>query len=112
MRGKTNAPVEFGAKAAISLVDGFAIVEHLSWDAFNETTTLIDSIERYGAREGFYPERILADKIYRTRESLLFCKAKGIRMSGPKLGRPSKDQREYRKQCLLEKGGSRRKKTP
>jgi IS5 family transposase len=103
VRGKANAPVEFGAKVAISLVDGFAIVEHLSWDAFNETTTLIDSIERYRKREGFYPERILADKIYRTRESLSFCKANGIRMSGPKLGRPPKDQQEYRKQCLIER---------
>ncbi len=103
VRGKANAPVEFGAKVAISLVDGFAIVEHLSWDAFNETTTLIDSIERYRKREGFYPERILADKIYRTRESLSFCKANEIRMSGPKLGRPPKDQQEYRKQCLIER---------
>jgi len=103
VRGKANAPVEFGAKVAISLVDGFAIIEHLSWDAFNETTTLIDSIERYRKREGFYPERILADKIYRTRESLSFCKANGIRMSGPKLGRPPKDQQEYRKQCLIER---------
>lgn len=103
VRGKTNAPVEFGAKVAISLVDGYAIVEHLSWDAFNEATTLIDSIERYREREGFYPERILADKIYRTRELISFCKANGIKMSGPKLGRPPKDQEEYRKQCLVER---------
>lgn len=106
VRGKTNAPVEFGAKVAISMVEGFAIVEHLSWDAFNEMTTLIDSIERYREREGVYPERILADKIYRTRDVLLFCKANGIRMSGPKLGRPPKDKMEYRKQCLLERAES------
>ena len=106
VRGKTNAPVEFGAKVAISMVNGFAMVEHLSWDAYNEMTTLIDSIERYRDREGVYPERILADKIYRTRDVLSFCKKNGIRMSGPKLGRPSKDKTEYREQCLLERAES------
>lgn len=43
VQGKTNAPVEFGAKLAIRMVDGYATVEHLSWDAFNEMTTLIGS---------------------------------------------------------------------
>ena len=103
IRGKANAPVEFGAKVAISMVDGYAMVERLSWNAFNETTTLIDTIERYRAREGVYPERILADKIYRTRETLSYCKKHGIRMSGPKLGRPPADKNEYYKQCLLAK---------
>ncbi len=103
VRGKANASVELGAKVAISMVDGFAMVEHLSWDAFNEVTTLIDSIERYREREGFYPERVLGDKIYRTREVLSYCKGKGIRISGPKLGRPPKDKAEYRAQCLLER---------
>ena len=31
----------------------------------------------------------LADQIYRTRDNRSFCKSKGIRLSGPKLGRPS-----------------------
>jgi len=31
------------------------------------------------------------DKIYRTRANRAFCKAHGIRMSGPPLGRPPKD---------------------
>ena len=103
VRGKTNAPVEFGAKVAISMVDGYARIERLSWDPFNETTTLIDSIERYRLREGAYPERILADKIYRTRETLAYCKKHGIRMSGPKLGRPPADKNEFRAQCLAER---------
>ncbi|MQN00975.1 MAG: transposase [bacterium LCO1.1] len=33
----------------------------------------------------------LADQIYRTRENRKFCKENGIRLSGPKLGRPSKE---------------------
>ena len=33
--------------------------------------------------------RQLADQIYRTRDNRNFCKLHGIRLSGPKLGRPS-----------------------
>ncbi len=40
-------------------------------------------------RTGHYPERLLADPIYRTRDNRKFCKLHGIRLSGPKLGRPS-----------------------
>ena len=103
VRGKPNASAEFGAKVAVSVVSGYNRVEKFSWDAFNESTTLIDTIETYNLREGVYPARILADKIYRTREVLRFCKEHEIRISGPKLGRPPKDKTAYRAQCLQEK---------
>ena len=45
VRGKANAPVEFGAKVSISMVDGFAAIERLSWDAYNEGTTLQEKME-------------------------------------------------------------------
>ena len=48
--------------------------------------------ERFRAREGHYPSRILADKIYRNRENLSYCRAHGIRLSGPALGRPKKSE--------------------
>ena len=32
----------------------------------------------------------MADKIYRNRENLSYCKERGIRLSGPTLGRPRK----------------------
>ncbi len=89
IRGKARTNVEFGAKINLSVVNGFTNVEQLSWDAFNE---FIDSVERYLDRYGYYPEAILADKIYRTRENLRFCKLCGIRLSGPSLGRPSFDE--------------------
>ena len=47
---------------------------------------------RYRERYGCYPERILADKIYRNRQTLVFCKEHGIRLSGPALGKPPKNQ--------------------
>ena len=103
VRGKANASVEFGAKVAIGVVNGFVTVEHLAWEAYNESTTLIDSIEKYKQDTGHYPKRILADKIYRTRENLQYCKEHGIRMNGPKLGRPPKCLKVYAAQCRLER---------
>ena len=66
--------VEFGAKVAISLENGMSRMEKLSWDAFNESETLIESTERYFVRNRCYPEVILADKIYRNRKNISFCK--------------------------------------
>lgn len=37
------------------------------------------------------PERILADKIYRNRNNLAYCREHRIRLSGPSLGRPKKN---------------------
>lgn len=88
VRGKAGASVEFGAKVAISLENGYSRIEKLSWDPFNEAGTLIESVERYKSRNGSYPEAVLADRIYRNRDNLTFCKKHGIRLSGPKLGRP------------------------
>lgn len=90
VRGKLNASVEFGAKLDISIdTDGYARIEKTSFDAYNESGCLKKAAERYKERTGHYPERILADQIYRTRENRSFCKEHGIRLSGPKLGRPN-----------------------
>jgi len=97
VRGKARANVEFGAKLAISVVNGYVFREHLSWDNYNEGNTLQAAVENYRARFGFYPKAVLADQIYRTRENLRYCKENGIRLSGPQLGRPSTDQQEQKK---------------
>ena len=99
VRGKQNAPVEFGAKVGMSDIDGFLRIEFLSWDAFNECHTLQDSVEAYRKAYGHYPERVLADTIYRTRDNLRYCKKHGIHLNGPRLGKPPKDP-EIRKQEL------------
>lgn len=91
VRGKAKAPTEFGAKLDISVADGFVRLEHQSFDAYNEAETLQEVVERYHERTGHYPERVLADKIYRNRSNLVFCKKHHIRLSGPALGRPSKN---------------------
>lgn len=66
-------------------------MEKLSWDNFNESSTLTSAVEAYVERYGCYPEAILADQIYRNRENLRYCKQHGIRLSGPSLGRPKKE---------------------
>jgi len=103
VRGKANAAVEFGAKIEVALVGGYARVEDLRWDAFNEGGTLQDSVERFKEATGHYPERILADKLFRTRDNLQYCKDHGIHLNGPRLGRPPKDIAIYREQRQQER---------
>ena len=88
VRGKANAPVEFGAKINISLVKGFVFLEDISWEAFNEGTRLMDTVERYKKRFGFYPEKVAADKIYCNRENRKKLKLLNITLCAKPLGRP------------------------
>ena len=90
VRGKAKSKVEFGAKVSLSLVNGFGFVHRISWDNYNEAGDLIEQIKAYKRRFGFYPKSVHADKIYRNRENLKYCKEHGIRLSGPPLGRPRK----------------------
>lgn len=103
VRGKKPVGTEFGAKIAVSMEDGYARIEKFSFDAFNEATTLIESCERYKERHGHYPERVLADKIYRNRANLQYCGENEIHLNGPKLGRPPKDRILYETQKRLER---------
>ena len=102
VRGKQNAEVEFGAKVEMSVVDGFLRIEDLRWDAFNESTTLKQSVEAYRKAYGHYPARVLADMIFRTRENLKYCKEHRIHLNGPKLGKPFTDPAEAKKHKKLE----------
>ena len=99
VRGKSKTPTEFGAKLDLSIDNAvMARIEKQSFDAYNESDVLIGAAENYHQRTGSYPQRILADKIYRNRKNLTFCKEHGIRLSGPALGRPKKDPAADKKQ--------------
>jgi len=91
VRGKSRAPVEFGAKVSISLINGYNFIDRLGWDAYNEESELIPAVEAYKKRYGCYPERVLADQLYRNTNNRKYCKKHGIRLSGPRLGRPPKE---------------------
>lgn len=103
VRGKAKTPTEFGAKLDLSIDDyGMARIERQSFDAYNESDVLTGAIERYRERTGHYPERVLADTIYRNRNNLAYCRLHGIRLSGPALGRPKKDRAEGKKQEYID----------
>lgn len=98
VRGKVSKPTEFGAKLHLSVDEyGFARIEYLSFDAYNEGPMLIQALEAYKYHHGCYPERVLVDQIYRTRPNIAFCQKNGIRISGPRLGRPAKNDEIRRK---------------
>ena len=101
VRGKASAPVEFGAKISVSKIGRFAFLDRLGWDAYNESEHLKPVIEHYRERYGCYPESVHVDTISgrrvprtcgkrrnRTRENRRYCSERGIRISGPPLGRP------------------------
>lgn len=102
VRGKARHKTEFGAKIGTSMIDGLAVPETISWDAYNESSDLIRHVENYYRRFGFYPEAVLADNIYGTQNNRTFLQSKGIRFAGKPLGRPKKmtgeNQDEIRKE--------------
>jgi transposase, IS5 family len=95
VRGKTRNKTEFGAKLHLSLVDGFAFIDHLQWEAYNEGTWLLDSVSKYKLRYGCYPKEVLADQIYCNRENRRQLKELGIRLLAKPLGRPPAVNQEH-----------------
>ena len=88
VRGKVKNKVEFGAKINVTLANGFAFLDDLCWDAFNEGTRLIKYVEQYHTRFGYYPKEILADQIYCNRENRMQLKLLNIKLLAKPLGRP------------------------
>ena len=100
VRGKAGKSVEFGAKLSASYFEGYVFLDRMSWDNFNESGDLKAQVEAYYSFTGYYPESVHADRIYRTRENRAWCKEKGIRISGPPLGRPPANvSKEKKKQA-------------
>ena len=88
VRGKAGKAVEFGAKLSASYFYGYVFLDRISWNNFNESGDLKAQIESFKNYTGYYPESVHVDKIYRTRENRTWCKERGVRISGPPLGRP------------------------
>lgn len=107
VRGKAGKKYEFGQKVSTSVINGYTFIERQSFDNFNEGTTLKESVERYKTCFGYYPEAVLADKLYRNRENLRYCKEHNIRLSGPPLGRPRKQDDKLLKQLTRQDSSER-----
>jgi hypothetical protein len=88
-RGKAKARVEFGAKIEVTLFNGFAFMDELSWDAFHEGNRLMGYVEKWRQRFGYYPKEVLADGLFSTRENRKILKELGIKLIAKPLGRPS-----------------------
>ncbi len=63
-------------------------MDHLRWDAFHEGLDLESQVAAYHERSGYYPESVLGDLIYGTRDNRRHLKQLGIRFAGKPLGRP------------------------
>jgi hypothetical protein len=99
VRGKANKVAEFGAKLSVSLTgSGIASVDHIRWDAFHEGGDLPTQVETYKQRYGYYPQSVLGDTIYGTRDNRHYLKEKGIHFAGKPLGRPPKITEDNRAQ--------------
>lgn len=104
LRGKNGRQVEFGAKLGVSEFNGFSRIDHLSWDAYNESGDLQDQVEAYYQLHGYYPKVVLVDQIYLTRANRAYLKEKGIRHTGPALGRPKFETAYERRRRKKERG--------
>lgn len=100
VRGKAGKATEFGAKLSASSCDGYVFLDRISWNNFNESGDLIAQIEAFKEFTGSYPESVHVDQIYRTISNRAWCKERGIRMSGPPLGRrPAQVSKATKKQA-------------
>lgn len=103
VRGKARNKTEFGPKIGVSLCDGYAMVDTISWNAYNESQDLIGQTENYHDRFGLYPEAVLTDNIYGTKDNRNYLKSKNIRFSGKPLGKPRKQTEENKEELRKEK---------
>lgn len=108
VRGKDKTNVEFGSKINISEVDGFVRLDHLGWDNFDEGSDLKLQVERFKDLYGCYPEVVLVDKRYLTRENRGWLKERRIRIVGKPLGRPPKQElTAYQKRKIRKENNQR-----
>lgn len=93
VRGKETKRVEFGVKAHLFELGGLCLIEHLSFNSFNESTRLPSTVQlqqRYTQKK----VRLLgADKIYGTRANRKWCKQEGITTNFVPLGRPKQQSK-------------------
>lgn len=91
-RGKAGKSIEFGAKVALSVVNGTNRIYKIAWDAYNDGIDLIGQVEAFKKQYHKYPKLVLADKIYMTKANRDFLKKHNIEHRGQPLGRPKKDE--------------------
>ena len=77
---KAKAPTELGAKLSVSVAGSYTSIDKLSFDTYSEgeSSEFKQEVKKYCKRFGQYPEPILADKFYRSKEGSAFYKEHDI----------------------------------
>ncbi len=107
VRGKAGRKVEFGAKIGVSVKNGFSYIDHLSWDAYNESSDLVTHLRLYKQRFGYYPEEVQADKLYLNKTNRRILRLMKIKCHCPALGRPPKHPDPLEKELRRKASASR-----
>lgn len=107
VRGKAGSPTEFGAKIIVALVGGYAFIVQEGWDNYSEAKQLIQAANKYKEIFGFYPKTILGDRAYPIRENCRWCEEHKIRLSGPRLGRKSTEEKLEESKQIYQDGCDR-----
>ncbi|WP_292927963.1 transposase [Nitrosomonas sp.] len=83
--------MEFGAEISVSLTSkGLAHVDKPRWNAQHEGHDLEAQDEAYKKRYGYYPEVVIADTLYGSRDNRSYLERNHIRFTGKPLGRSPK----------------------
>lgn len=91
VRGKENRNVEFGMKVHMTQVGGVNMIEHVSFDNFNECKRLKLSILKSKIQFGSCTH-IAADRIYPTNENRRYCTSHKITTNFDKKGPKKEDK--------------------
>jgi hydrogenase maturation factor len=101
VRGKENKPVEFGAKVHMVQIGGINFMEHIAFEAYNESTRLINSVYMVRKYTGKCTH-IAADAIYATNKNRSYCNKENIYTSFVRKGKagPNEPQRSQMQEIL------------
>ena len=102
VRGKEGRSVEFGPKAHIALVDGYALFDHADYEPFHEGIQLEQSLANHHDRFVQLPNQVLADQLYATRANRALLDHHGISHSFRRIGRPPNESPRERQKTQSE----------
>jgi IS5 family transposase len=108
VRGKDGKAVEFGPKAHLALVDGYAFLDDAQYESFHEGIQLENSLKRHDNRFERQPDLVLADQLYANRKNRALLEDKGIDHAFKRMGRPpnesKQDNQNHRRQFKQKQG--------
>lgn len=102
IRGKENKPLEFGIKVHKLQVGGISIIEHGSYEAFNECKRLKISIIKHKSTFGACTH-MAADRIYATNENRKYTTRKNIQTNFIRKGIGKDDKATKQIKAVLNK---------